>query len=346
MLSHWKFGAALTATCATLALLSSNPAQAADAITLKVGGVVADSHYMTINGLKPWMDQVTELTDGQVQFEYYPAQQLGKAATMMSLAQTGVVDIAEQPVAYVSEALPLSGVVELPGLVPSSCAGTAAYRQLVQPDGILYQEDFKPAGTRVLMSVVYAPYSLLTVSREIHAIDDFAGLKLRTTGGAQELMTETLGAVSVRMASPDIYQSLSRGTLDGVFFALLGAEPYDLQTIAKVANTGYSFGTIAVTWQMNEERWAELPANVQQAMETAALSAEQQFCTYADENEIAASGRLAAAGVVINEIPPALAEELDDRVASVAENWVTVVESQGKSAEEALATFKTLLQAH
>ena len=45
-------------------------------------------------------------------------------------------------------------------------------------------------------------------------------MKLRSTGGAQDLTLRAIGAVPVRMAAPDAYESLSRGTMDGLLFPL------------------------------------------------------------------------------------------------------------------------------
>ena len=184
-------------------------ARADDTIMLKLGGVVAPTHYMSITADKFWMDKVGALTNGRVQFQYFPAEQIGKASDMLGLVQAGALDMAEQPVAYVADQLPLSGIVEMPGLALSSCAGTKAFHAVVQPGMALYENDFKPAGVHVVMAVMLAPYKLLTRGKPVRAVEDFAGLKLRTTGGAMEIMTNMLGAVSVRMASPDIYPSFS-----------------------------------------------------------------------------------------------------------------------------------------
>nr|WP_280968936.1 MULTISPECIES: hypothetical protein [unclassified Bradyrhizobium] len=61
------------------------------------------------------------------------------------------------------------------------------------------------------------------------------GLKLRTTGGAQDLTLRALNAVPVRMAAPDAYESLSRGTMDGLLFPLDSVVSYGLDKLVKHA---------------------------------------------------------------------------------------------------------------
>ena len=64
-----------------------------DTITLKFATWHSAESVTTKNYLEPFMEKVTSLTDGQVQFEFYPAEQLGKAADSLSLAASGVADI-------------------------------------------------------------------------------------------------------------------------------------------------------------------------------------------------------------------------------------------------------------
>jgi TRAP-type C4-dicarboxylate transport system substrate-binding protein len=73
------------------------------------------------------MAESTRLSGGAVEFEYYPGEQLGKANDILSLTQTGVIDVGYVATSYISEKLPLSSVAELPGSVKTACEGTRAY---------------------------------------------------------------------------------------------------------------------------------------------------------------------------------------------------------------------------
>ena len=69
---------------------------------------------------------------------------------------------------------------------------------------------------RLLLAVSLPQYRIFTVKHPVKDVADVTGLKLRSTGGAQDLTLRALGAVPVRMAAPDAYESLSRGTMDGL----------------------------------------------------------------------------------------------------------------------------------
>ena len=116
--------AAVMLACLTVG--AATEAGAEEVTTLPVADSFPASHYLVKNGIQAWMMEVTERTKGAVRFQYFPAQQLEKAADLLSLAQTGVVQVSSVAPSYVSDKMPLSGVAELPGLFTSSCAGSPA----------------------------------------------------------------------------------------------------------------------------------------------------------------------------------------------------------------------------
>ncbi|MEO8977148.1 MAG: hypothetical protein ABI552_15510, partial [Casimicrobiaceae bacterium] len=112
---------ALRARCAlpfvSLLALGFNamPVFAQAKITLRVADSVPATHPISVNGTKFWMDEVTRLTNGQVQFQWYPAEQLGKAKDLLALTQAGTADVGRFGASYTPEKLPLTAVEELPG---------------------------------------------------------------------------------------------------------------------------------------------------------------------------------------------------------------------------------------
>ena len=107
--------------------LGASAAQAQEAkLVLRVADHFPTAGHPTVDGAtRYWMEQVTLQTGRQVEFQYYPAEQLGKSKDMLSLAQSGVADITAPLPSIISDKMPLSLVAELPGSFSSSCAGTA-----------------------------------------------------------------------------------------------------------------------------------------------------------------------------------------------------------------------------
>src|SRR5699024_7022742 len=72
-------------------------------ITLKVASFVTEKSFVHRVAVEPWMSRVTELTDGQVVFDLYPAEQLGKAGDTLNLTRDNVADIGVTDLAYFSD---------------------------------------------------------------------------------------------------------------------------------------------------------------------------------------------------------------------------------------------------
>src|SRR3990167_6394737 len=80
----------LAAALVAVASLAPVPSAAqTKKLVLRVADQFPQGHFLPRYGIKPWMEQVTKASNGEVQFEYYPSEQLGKAKDLLSLVQTG-----------------------------------------------------------------------------------------------------------------------------------------------------------------------------------------------------------------------------------------------------------------
>src|SRR5690348_995446 len=240
-------------------------AQAADPIRLRVADSFPKGHFLVKLILEPWMADVTKRTNGAVTFEHYPAQQLGKAADMLKLTQAGVADIGYIAPAYVSDKMPVSEVAMLPGAFEHSCQGTLAYSKLAK-SGVIAEQDYTGNGIRLLFAVTLPQYRIFTVTKQVKEPGDITGLKLRSTGGAQDLTLRAIGAVPVRMAAPDAYESLQRGTMDGLLFPLESVVAYGADKLVKYSTDGLGFASFVVSYSISETNWKKLSPEIQKAM--------------------------------------------------------------------------------
>jgi TRAP-type C4-dicarboxylate transport system substrate-binding protein len=183
---------------ASTVLTSTVQTQAAEPVRLRVADSFPKGHYLVKLVLEPWMEEVKKRTNSAVAFEHYPAQQLGKATDMLKLTQTGVADIGYVAPGYTSDKMPVSEVAMLPGAFDHSCQGTLAYWKLAR-SGVIAQQDYAANNIRLLLAVSLPQYRIFTVKQPVKDVGDVTGLKLRSTGGAQDLTLRAIGAVPVRM---------------------------------------------------------------------------------------------------------------------------------------------------
>lgn len=318
-------------------------AQAQGKITLRFADSLPQNHLFTTEVAKPWMEEVTRATNGAVTFEHYPAEQLGKAKDLLSLAQTGVADIAFVTPIYISDKLPLSGVVDLPGGFATSCQGVKAFWSLATGEGVLARKEFGPNRIRVLMAVVQPPFQIFTASKKVATIKDLQGLKLRTAGGAQDVAAGKLGIVSVKLSAPEVNEAMSRGTIDGGILAHVSIGAYGLTNLIKYATVGENFGSAGLTWAISETKWKTLSPEVQAIMTEAGRRVTFEACRKIDQGVDEQLVQWKAKGITLVEFSGPEHESLRTTFEKVGNDWAEGLDRRGRVASETLAAFRGAL---
>ncbi len=333
---------------ATLAVLFAGaflnvPVARAEQITLRVADYFPAGHFVAEYGAKEWMRLAAEYADGEVSFDYYPAEQLGKAKDMLSLTQSGVVDIGVVAPSYVTDKLPLAAVAELPEAFTTSCEGTLAYWPLAREGGLIDQKEFKPLGVRAVFALVLSPFQLYTSNTPLDDLENLNGTKLRTTGAAKVLVVRRLWSVPVQMAAPELMEAISRGTVDGVLLSHSSTVDYDLQHHLKYSTTGENFGSSVVMYMMSRESWDALPSTVQQAFARAGEEVTRSSCIETERDTQASKSEIAAAGVDFTALDGRQRARLLKTLSDVSQQWATDLDSRDKLGSEVLKAFQAEL---
>jgi TRAP-type C4-dicarboxylate transport system substrate-binding protein len=328
----------------TTVLMSSCLAQAQDAVTLKFGTHLTGTATGVVQGAEVLMDDAEKNSAGKIAFEFYPAEQAGKALQMFDLVRAGAVDVGTVSTAYVSsDKLPLVGVLELPGLKGNTCDVVNAMFALGSSGGAIFESDLKPAGVRVLAYFPYPAFGPAASTKQISKVEDLMGLKLRNAGGLMELAVQKLGGTPVKMPTPEIYQSLSRGTIDGVMYPYITVKDYNLNSVAKYGTTGYSFGTPGDLTVISERRFQSLGKEHQEALLAAGRSSSDHWCRFLDAAEAEAIDALRKSGMAIYDWTAEDKAKLDALTADIAVDWAKKLDGRGKPASKVIEDFKAAL---
>ena len=311
-----------------------------DKIVLKYATFIPETHVLAVNRTKPFMDEVKRLSNGRIEFEYYPAEQVGKARTFIDLLNTGAVDIAEIGVGYFSgTVLPLAGVIEFPGLSDSSCKTSKGLRAIGMPGGPLYESDFKENGIRALDFMVNPPFQIAPSKVPIKSVADIAGKKLRTAGGVMELTAKTFGGIPVSITSSEIYTALDRGTLDGVLFTWTLADTFDFPSIAKHGTYGFGFGTPGQFVAIGEQTFQKLPQDIQDVLVQAGETIEKQVCAFLDEAEAKMVEKYKSQGQDIHFWTDEEKAQMMEAIKGLPRDWISALEVRGKPAKATIEGF-------
>jgi len=327
--------------------MAVTPAAAQEKVTLRLAESLPQGHVIHELVAKPFMELVTKATNGQVTFQHYPAEQLGKAKDMAQLTVAGVADVSYIVPSYSSDKYPLTAVAELPGLFETDCQGSLAFYKISHNGGILESKEFGPNQLRPLVTIALPAYQiLLATSREVKSAKDLEGLKMRTTGGAMDLMMRSIGGVPVRMAAPEIYESLTRGTLDGIIFSYQSSVSYDFGKILKSGTEGLNFGTAIFTYSIGENKFRSLPENVRKALVEAGEQTTREGCKRFEDGEKAAAEKIKSQGMKIINFSDADKKLFDTAFKAVADDWVKDINKRGKPGTEVFKAFTEALSAN
>ena len=335
---------ALARACALAIALAPAAAEAQEQVKLKFADWLPTTHDTSAQGATVFAQKAEELGAGAIKIDYFPAEQLGKAADALRLAQTGVADIVNIAPAYITEKFPLSGVAELPNIYQDACDGSLAFMKLSEAGGILAEQEYKPNGMRMLFVAGLGSYRVLTATRPVESASGFNGLKLRTAGGAMDMAAAALGATSVRMPGPDVLASLSRGTLDGVFWPLQSVRPWGLQDTLSYLTPDLGVGSFTIIFAISEERLQKLPQAVQTALVEAGRYATEHHCRYTEDRERSIVASLESEnGIKPIALPEADRTALTQRMNEVQDAWAKALDARGLAGGTTLAAFRDAL---
>lgn len=317
---------------------TSSNTNSGETIKLRFADYMPNTHFSSVNAQQKWIEKVEELTDGRIVIEYFPGEQLGKAADMLDLVNTGAADIANVPQAYVSGKMPLSSVVSLPGLVEDPIQGSPAAYELINSSPVL-EADFLKNGVVPVFAYTSGTYEFWTVDKPVTKVADLKGMKIRSQGGSANIQMETLGATPVTVSTAEQYEALERGTIDGTLFTTSSIPSYKLNEVVNYATIGAGGGPTLVMFIMNEKKWSSIPSDLQEKIAQATEEVMEEFTTKFAANDQEVIETLSSNGEVeFFEVDKA--EFLEASVA-VQEQWVN--ENSKIASQETLDLFKKLL---
>lgn len=345
-----KFGGSLAVASAAVPLVSACEAGVAQSgsggaeYTLKVADSYPVGHPVSEGGAKYFMERATELTDGRVRFDYFPAEQMGAAENLADLVQSGVVEIAMIGPAYEPAKLPLSGVGDLPAMAETSREGSLAAGRLMSEGGILFREEFAPNDIRPLVVGLLTSYEAMTGDALVKVPDEVRGLQLRSAGGSFDLTMEAIGATAVAMDTTEMYEAMSRGTVDGVVLAPMSATPYRMEEVLGHSTMGAQLGSFTSTYSISERIWDQLPDDIQGALLEAGADATRNLSATIDRANEAARQQMKDGGVRLYDLSSQEKQVWRDATRPVQDRWAEDMESIGRSGEEALRAMHEALE--
>jgi TRAP-type C4-dicarboxylate transport system substrate-binding protein len=333
-----RFSRLLVGVLATAALVGP-AAMAQEQRTLRFSQPFPANHWEYTESVKRFQEAVTAATGGKIQWQSFHSGQLGKES--VPILNGGLADLAIVPPSYEPAKLPLSSVAELPGMYSTSCEATAKFWHIVKDGGRLNDAEYKPLGIKVIYAFVLTPYQVMTTQKKIASIDDIAGLKIRANGSAMDKTIRALGAVPVRVTVAELYDSLTRGTVDGGLWPIGSTRTVSLETTLKNTVVGPLLGSASVVIGMRQKTWDSLSPDAQSVMMKVGAETQKYLCGWLDKSDDDETAWLVKEqNFTVSKLTTAENDRWTQRLLTVGGDWAKEVDATGRPGSTMLKAFK------
>jgi TRAP-type transport system periplasmic protein len=297
---------------------------------------------------KAWMDKVEKDSGGRIQFEAYPAMQLGGTPVQLyDQARDGVADITWTLPGNNAGRFPRIEVFELPFMMSNAEATSKACWEYVQT---MAQDEFKEIVPLALQ--VHGPGVIHTVDRQIKTVADLRGLKMRAPTRQVTKLLGFLGATPVGMPLPAIPDALSKGTINGCVIpweVVPSVKVHELTRFhAEFDPKGGALYTTTFVMGMNRNTYRRLPPDLRRIIDENSGINTSAFLGRTQQGNDPA-GRKSASdrpGNTIFTIDTAQAQQFRRASRWVEVEWVQDMNKRGFNGQKLLDTARQLIDKH
>lgn len=222
-----------------------------------------------------FMNNITKRTNGLVKFRAYYSAAMGGAQEVFPSITSGMVQIGYSRTMYYPGKFQLATIDELPFTGYLMDARQKAYMQLIEEFPELRQEFSKQK--LKFLSPLQSSAPALASKKDMMTLNDWKNVKIRA-GGTGAILVKAWGGVPVSIATANIYEAISRGTVDGAFgfppgtmvaFGLHEVSKYFIDT-----GTG-ALGMLSLV--MNQDAYDKLPPAVRKIFDEEAAALGQIY---------------------------------------------------------------------
>ena len=248
-------------------------------------------------------DRIQEKTGGEIEFEVFPSEQLGKDAEILEQLQFGTVHMYPEGSTYLSKWVPEIKFVSAP-FVFEDRAHWARFMETDLVQGWMAKIE-KEAGIVVLgnpSTMVRGPYRVMVSTKPVGSLGDISGMKLRMH--PDELAAAAwrhLGAEVRTLAWTEVYESIGRGIVDAVNSPISLVEPMKFFEVAPniTRHDEYPQG---LAFMMNAKAWNALSDDSKAVLLESYNEVAGEFAAKMDAIASDSLEKMKATGVTYNDV--------------------------------------------
>jgi TRAP-type C4-dicarboxylate transport system substrate-binding protein len=279
---------------------------------LRYSNYIPPAHILRSQVFDPWIANVEKVTNGRVKIDMMP-KVVGTVAGQYDVVRDGLADIAVVVPSYTPGRFDLTEIVEIPFMGDRAELVAPVFHNFYSKTLLKYGEF---SGTHVLSIFTNTPPLLFTAKRALKSIEDFNGMKLRTSSSSMAQSVTLLGGVPIIKPVTEIYEMVSGGLVDGAFFPAVDHKSFKLTQSLPKANflpSGISCSAIALV--INESKWQT-------------ISARTAGKAYDDAGREALDD-LRKSGGSVDTVSPEMLADLKKKLQPVEQTWIEKAKKKG-----------------
>ncbi len=331
----YALGAALAAVAVQVA--------AQETVALRLHHFLPPGSNAQVKMIEPWCARISKESAGRLRCQIYPAMQLGGSPPQLfDQAKDGVADIVWTLPGYQAGRFLATEVFELPFMVSSAEKASPALWHYAMKHA---QDEYK--GVKPLIFHVIPGTQLHTTGKQIKALADFKGLKLRAPNRMATRLVTALGGTPVPMPVPQVPESLSKGVIDGTVLPWEVIPSLKIQEIAKfhTETEGAFIATSAFVFAMNPAKYESLSPELKKVIDANSGAEASAWAGKVWDTVTAPARDLAVARKnTFYTVPAAEVGAWQKASEAVVADWVKEVAARGMDGNKLVADAKSLMK--
>ncbi|MCL1828514.1 MAG: TRAP transporter substrate-binding protein DctP [Oscillospiraceae bacterium] len=227
-----------------------------------------------------FLDAIKSYTEGTVDYTMHASATLCAAEEQLDAVKSGLADIAFTNVAYYAGTLPVSYLLEYPGVnYAHDLARANAINEWHKTLDLAELKDYK-----ILFASGQGNGAFHTTV-PLRTVEDFKGVQMRTSAALIPVM-ELYGMIPTAMTMGEVYEAMRTGVVQGATAMVMAAHTFKLFEIADYCTMDPYFLSTYVM-PLNMDVWNSLTPDQQEAVEAASEYAFSKYIAPGREDEMA-----------------------------------------------------------
>jgi len=332
-MKHWFKAATLAMTTAALT------PTAISALEIRVGSYEPESHYLVQFPYTRYFEEITRRTNGEITFKWFHGGTLVKAPQTVDGLKSGLVDLVVGTAIFTQESLfPATHVMTLPFQFDSTVEANHVLQKLYHnvPEVQAEFEGLVPLGFHV------SDFFNLHIHKDVdpvETLEDLQGLEIGSFSKSGITYSELLGATPRNIKLEDLYVSLQRKAIDGIWFPTAPIIKWKMTDhVSNHSLVGGPFVMLPMT--MSQQMWDKLTPEQQEIFR----SMENELTNYTgaivDNRRNSSITKMEGRGDKIIRLSPEEKAKWVAKTQPAYEEWLALMESKGIHGEAVLAKVR------